>query len=985
MRRDSQSSNGRRRQFRSCDQCRKGKRACDIVNLDHPVSPSKNGTHKSCSNCVRTHKSCTLEWLNSKPSFKRNQHDLGDSNQKPRHDRPLLPKLQTTAEVGDFDLMEQLLSLPPSRNFILEQETSFEQPATFSMAEQDIEQEESWFRPSPESLKDPVDDCARDDAEDEDFWFQEISNGSTNARVDGEVETTFINNTFDQRYESSKYSAPPYTQQQSHRHRHNKRRSFLGVSFSPHSSKGVSPNDRTLLSPAIQRSGSSSITNDPSSDTTEYQLASTTNRGFISSGLMKIYHDSVEHALSCWLTEVTCPYTAEVLARKTTMPDPMVKEWGSAWSNRILQRVCCLDKASSYLRSRLLTNSEEKAVGVALRKTIMAFAAQWAQSSERSNAEFSSLNNETCDGWNRLHQGSTTREPNSAVRDSDTKLNFEFDRTLQETFWHEAKQALHQTSHIESFRLAFANIIFSLVQRPLDVQERQSMSTLKISSHSSKGSTEGGITVTTSKNSFLSPEPSHKKAEFTSPMKDREWSKLDQILCLEEPPVFLERALRQIFSFRHKIETSEMQYQASMEGKRTTNDGMRQNTAGTTQSENVFSREDRETFNMLFWLGVMFDTLSAAMTQRPLVVSDEDSDVLPQDPQLISSDSGVNKKINLDYFEPQASPPTTGYLLTKDSPNLWDNFLLEKQSVRRRNKITRWPCTYETAASILCDAAPIKVLYFRRVTRLQTLIARRVRREKLEIAIHEALQINEYWITHFAPFFRDCIANHHNLPARIQSWYVILAGHWHLAGLLLADIIENIDNAGMGMDAEKDKRVMTQLVSNLRIDNAYSVSDLGRCSAPHHGSSFSQAKEFHFAINKGALLTEPWTEVLIRSFSKAGSVLLTLLSNMSVEMLYSVEELQDIRNRCESCVEALWHIGKKSDMALLASNVLLNALEEKSTQARNTVGTHLSPVLPPSGGDEDLFEGREPIPFVFTDSSTSGFWEDGFLWDGIST
>lgn len=31
--------------------------------------------------------------------------------------------------------------------------------------------------------------------------------------------------------------------------------------------------------------------------------------------------------------------------------------------------------------------------------------------------------------------------------------------------------------------------------------------------------------------------------------------------------------------------------------------------------------------DLLYWLGVMFDTLSTAMHKRPLVISDEDSDI----------------------------------------------------------------------------------------------------------------------------------------------------------------------------------------------------------------------------------------------------------------------------------------------------------------------------------------------------------------------
>ena len=51
-----------RRQYRSCDQCRKGKRACDIVLSDESVSTQSAAP---CSNCAKTRKSCTLVWLNS--------------------------------------------------------------------------------------------------------------------------------------------------------------------------------------------------------------------------------------------------------------------------------------------------------------------------------------------------------------------------------------------------------------------------------------------------------------------------------------------------------------------------------------------------------------------------------------------------------------------------------------------------------------------------------------------------------------------------------------------------------------------------------------------------------------------------------------------------------------------------------------------------------------------------------------------------------
>lgn len=66
----------RRRQNRSCDQCRKGKRACDaaiVGKTSSPISSStSNGSPETaipaagpCSNCRRWRKECTFKWLHS--------------------------------------------------------------------------------------------------------------------------------------------------------------------------------------------------------------------------------------------------------------------------------------------------------------------------------------------------------------------------------------------------------------------------------------------------------------------------------------------------------------------------------------------------------------------------------------------------------------------------------------------------------------------------------------------------------------------------------------------------------------------------------------------------------------------------------------------------------------------------------------------------------------------------------------------------------
>ncbi|KAF1830086.1 hypothetical protein BDW02DRAFT_508436, partial [Decorospora gaudefroyi] len=67
-----------RKQNRCCDQCRKGKRACDAAILEDTLLETNKsrgnptlihadvyGPLASCGNCEKTKKSCTFEWLRS--------------------------------------------------------------------------------------------------------------------------------------------------------------------------------------------------------------------------------------------------------------------------------------------------------------------------------------------------------------------------------------------------------------------------------------------------------------------------------------------------------------------------------------------------------------------------------------------------------------------------------------------------------------------------------------------------------------------------------------------------------------------------------------------------------------------------------------------------------------------------------------------------------------------------------------------------------
>ena len=589
------------------------------------------------------------------------------------------------------------------------------------------------------------------------------------------------------------------------------------------------------------------------------------NNAFLSEHLLRIYHDSFENALSCWLTERTCPYSkdSEVSLANDSGPD---------W-NRIYHRVFRLDRLAAPIRGRNLSNSESKAASRAVNAAIFAFATQWAQSSQRGSAKYP-FHERGSDERNQAFGG---------IADAQA-IPHDSDRDLRVSAWHEAQAALQEASAIESFRVVLAQIVFSLTQKPHVAGEDE----------------------------YVAGDARGESAEASSPIPDDIsgqddvdeceglLAKLDLAMESDGPPVHLEQGLRLIHSLRSRVTMSSSQ--ARVFNRRTKHSRL---------ASDQLSEGDRATIDLLFWLGIMFDTLSSAMHRRPLVVPDEDSDIYANerkaDENSIGEDNADEQNGNTDRTE-----------------GPWDEHLLTRQKKSRQHTPVHWPCSYSQAASVLCDASPVKVLLFRKVTRIQTLLSRSCRGPKVERAIKAALSVYSHWQTSYDPFIHDCIENHENLPPRIQSWYICLSGHFYLATLLLADLIEIVDDSTLGVTANRHERASAAFVAKYRHTNCVVLSELARRACPSERSSYS----FHFGGSQSDLLREPWTAVLIRAFAKAGVILLEADSSSGSERHEMVLD-GDAFRRADDCVRALWYLGRRSDMALAAAKILGDALKQK--------------------------------------------------------
>ncbi|KAJ0119837.1 Regulatory protein alcR [Diaporthe amygdali] len=845
-----------RRQNSSCDQCRKGKRACDAVWLrdqraldaassvikppQAPGTPaiSSHGDDQldllgPCTNCVRTNKQCTFEWVHSQQIQRKEKQQLASDVSTPS------AKKLTAPAATPAPSSIPLRPLHPSTQ-ILPFDGPYAHRPDSILAEDQLGLESCPYPgPSPDRFQPAA--TFRDDALAPPFLPLDMRDSSQHIQPHFIPESNQLT-----QYGLDSFSTGP-TSQSNGLHSTSDALNTFGADVwsSPASLSVSSPPSSDDLNPTRKRrrtsTGRSLIpmpTSAPPWDLMSgNRLAATTNSFMIGETMMKIYHDVMEGALSCWLVEHTCPYKSLPSTPSSTSSDSqqqfgtfqnMQADWGPDWSNRVYRRVIKLDRMANSLGLKKLNPSEERKVSHALNSAVMAFTAQWAQSSQRSKARWS-----TADSLNLSHM----------FQPLEPDLEEEFDRTLQKSFWNQARRALDDCSEIDSFRVVFAEIIFGLTQKYAETSAEQ------------QDPPRSGRNVDTSET-------------------------VEEILREDSQQIWLERATRRLHVLRRRVELHDRNLQKKGD-----------------RGHGRCDDESKKTIDLLFWLAVMFDTISAAMTERPLTVSDEDSGSVGFSQSSSSVTGNVSKQWNI--------------ILSKD----------------QHTKVAglRFPLSDEVIAQELIDAAPVKVLLYRKVTRLQSLIAMDVDGDTIQDAIEDSLMVYRHWDHLYHPLFSDCIQHHLSLSARIQSWYVCLLGHWLLATLLMADLVESVDQRASRIEVGSWRRTKTREARHIRYVSVRMISDLAKASAPRH-DDYGELVNFHHAVSEGALLTEPWTMILIRTFSRAA---VTLLEGMGLSHVEdnvvsetSVDELRDNSERCQDCVKALWYLGRKSDMAREVANVL---------------------------------------------------------------
>jgi len=293
---------------------------------------------------------------------------------------------------------------------------------------------------------------------------------------------------------------------------------------------------------------------------TDYEIMASINHSLITDSLLGIYHDVLENNLACWLSEDTCPYkmrprrskNSEVSrATSTTTPESNVRRHSgdAAWPNRMYRRVIQLDRAAQRIGQFRLTRSENNAASKALSLAILAFATQWSQGLVQGRAQQSAWSGDPLDE------------------------RHEFEQNVRESTWEQARRALEACSHLESYRVVYAELVFGLAQKP-----------------------------STRRNDEV--QSSREKESLSQSRQE-----VTKILATQSQPVFIERATRKVHAMKFRLDIAETGFNIFANG---------------AEPPAELSPEDRSTIGLVYWFAVMLDTVSSSINEKPVTVTDED-------------------------------------------------------------------------------------------------------------------------------------------------------------------------------------------------------------------------------------------------------------------------------------------------------------------------------------------------------------------------
>lgn len=439
----------KRRQYQSCDRCRKGRRACDAIA--HGIRPLEEATNthetptRACSICLRANAVCTFDWLRALPEGSLPKALKRKCKGQQKHaasktDNTGSSRSTKAKDVHEHDLQQKDELRGTNSSSVLDTHTTFRfesAPLAFGKHQSVLE----W----------------------EDLDAGWLDNGlSIHASANNSSTPSSDNHCSDLSHYPESTPAtgwtctlePPFGWQEKENHTLASMQSALmsslygnAVQSTAESYSSYMPDPDMDFTQAADTSTTTQLS--MSVNVQDAHLALSAGKTTVISGLTQIYNDSMENAIQCWLSEEDCPYVVQL---PISGIDGLQQRPLSA-SISLYERVHQLDLSLDHIRTKPQTNGESAGASRTLKAVIMAFASQWSSQPH-----------------SRTVARSVTSTP--TITECDSRESREFENILRGSLWKEASKSLARWAQCESFLIILASLLFSLVEPPQNSAEQ---------------------------------------------------------------------------------------------------------------------------------------------------------------------------------------------------------------------------------------------------------------------------------------------------------------------------------------------------------------------------------------------------------------------------------------------------------------------------------------------------------------------------------
>lgn len=592
-----------------CDAVRRG------IDPFTPRSSKSQVQHQSCSTCQKYKKECTFNWLCSKP------RNALPQSVKTQFDIPAPPCPRTQKSETLFSSHVSPMSFNFSREYEFDINSSFDENFILDVGAEHFQRllnenpvlsnDQSWIpgrtvsgslfeyekdfswpmeivqlhNLSNDSRPIAVPNETNDKSWPQAQSFGDMNHGLGEVYVDKGSATAFIDEHEIQRpWEAG--TSPNILRPMS--------LDTSGYDASAYASNHFTTNNRNLQPIPQVLEGTKLkvpvLDFDPKMNLQELGLADSANKIAISDGLLGLYHNSLENALACWVTETSCPFnsTAAVANGTECRSGSTTASSSLPILTKFLDRIVRLDVSFAALRSRPLSKFEQSGSSRAMKLAIMAFASQWSHSSPS------------------LSPGSqhTASLSDAGIKEHGT---LEFEHLLRQSLWNEAQRCIRRWQHCGSFQVIYAMIVLLLVEKPLNEDEPED-------------SKQGGADLSSPAPRPLGLLTLQQSLATNSPNSQNVlvYSSFSHSGNNQRDTTSLETILQHLTTWK-KIFISYVKDQ-----------DVDSNIEHVGHQLGFQARSD---FKILFWLGIMCDTTLSVLNQTALIISDDDT-MIPSNPTL---------------------------------------------------------------------------------------------------------------------------------------------------------------------------------------------------------------------------------------------------------------------------------------------------------------------------------------------------------------